>query len=336
MQIAEAKLRKGTIYLITNLVNGKRYVGKIILTLAKRWSLHKSDARRGTGFPISRAIRKYGAKNFSIEVLALAVPRRLDGLEKKFIKYLNTLVDNKCGYNSDEGGRGNRGFFSKETRLKIAAVQKARWKNKLALRAKHGAAVKALRADDPGILLRQSESMKAVHAADPEIARKHADDMRKSHAAHPQLAIEHSDRMRRLWQDVDSRAAVIAGQRKSYATHPERATKHSDYMADRWRDKDFQDKMCATHASRYGDPAERNETGAACQASGIVRNSTGYRGVSKHGSGWGAKIKYRRKTYHLGTHRTPEADAHAYNQKAVELFGPDAFQNRVLAARNEM
>ncbi len=326
MQPAKAKPGKGKIYLITNLVDGKRYVGQTILTVRKRWSLHKSDARREC-FPICRAIRKYGAMNFSIEVLTNVAPELLDELEKKFIRDLNTHVDKGRGYNADEGGRGNRGFFSEETRLKIAAVQKARWKNKPALRSAHGAAVKAARADDPGILLRQSESMKALHVAHPEMSRKHADDMKNRHAAHPELAHNHSDDMRRLWQDVDSRAAVIAGQKKSYATHPERATKHGDFMTDRWRSKEFHDKMSAAHTSRYKDPAERIRTGAACQASRILRGSSGFKGVSKHGSGWAVRIKYERVTYRLGTYPTPELAASMYNEAARKFYGAAAFQN---------
>src|ERR1035438_7217367 len=157
-----------------NLVNSKGYVGQTILTSRKRWSLHKSVARRGEDFPIYRAIRKYGAENFSIKVLAVVDPQQLDDLEKKYIKDLNTHVDNGCGYNCDEGGRGNRGFFSKETRLKISAIQKARWKTNPELRALWGATVKALRAAHPEILLRQAESMRAVHVSHPELSREHA------------------------------------------------------------------------------------------------------------------------------------------------------------------
>ena len=57
MRRSNSRAWTGIIYLIRNLVNGKGYVGQTILTSRKRWSLHKSGARRGEGFPIYRAIR---------------------------------------------------------------------------------------------------------------------------------------------------------------------------------------------------------------------------------------------------------------------------------------
>lgn len=330
MRRSNSRVWTGIIYLIRNLVNSKGYVGQTILTSRKRWSLHKSGARRGEGFPIYRAIRKYGAENFSIKVLALVDPQQLDDLEKKYIKDLNTHVDNGCGYNCDEGGRGNRGFFSKETRLKISSIQKARWENNPELRALWGAAIRALRAAHPEILLRQAESMRILHADHPEISQEHAEDMRRFHSAHPEVGRKHSRDICRLWQDVDWRALVIASQKLGYLKDPKRAKKHGHDMTGIWQDREFHSKMSAIHTARYGDLSERLKTGAACQASEKVCNCTGYRGVSKHGSGWAAKIKYRRETRHLGTYRCPEEAAVAYNKKALELYGPSAFQNRIL------
>jgi group I intron endonuclease len=331
MRRSNSRAWTGIIYLIRNLVNGKGYVGQTILTSRKRWSLHKSGARRGEGFPIYRAIRKYGAENFSIKVLASVNPQQLDDLEKKYIKDLNTHVDNGCGYNCDEGGRGNRGFFSKETRLKVSAIQKARGENNPELRALWGAAIRALRAAHPEILLRQAESMRAHHACHPETAQEHGDDMRNFHSAHPEFTRKHSGDIHRLWQDVDWRAAVIASQKLGYLSDPNRAPKHAKNMTEIWQNPEFQSKMSAIQTARYGSLSERLKTSAACQASGKIRNGTGYKGVSKHGSGWAAKIKYCRDPHHLGTYSTPEEAALAYNKKALELFGPSAFQNRILA-----
>ena len=75
----------GIIYLIRNLTNEKGYVGQTIQRLLKRWTGHKSEAKRGNDSPICRAIRKHGAENFSIEVLTRRDKRALNDLEKKFI-----------------------------------------------------------------------------------------------------------------------------------------------------------------------------------------------------------------------------------------------------------
>ena len=56
----------GIVYLIWNMVNGKKYVGQTIQPLEKRFNAHKyADSLLG------RAIRKYGAENFRYGVIKL-------------------------------------------------------------------------------------------------------------------------------------------------------------------------------------------------------------------------------------------------------------------------
>lgn len=60
-------------------------------------------------------------------------------------------------------------------------------------------------------------------------------------------------------------------------------------------------------------------------------NSSGYKGVSynKNAKKWSANIRHNGKQKFLGYHFTPEAAARAYNKKAKELFGEDAFLNEI-------
>ena len=64
----ETGMYEGFIYLITNNVNGKRYVGQTRNDIATRWRGHKSNAKNPNGqkFAIHLAIDKYGIENFSI------------------------------------------------------------------------------------------------------------------------------------------------------------------------------------------------------------------------------------------------------------------------------
>ena len=54
-----------------------------------------------------------------------------------------------------------------------------------------------------------------------------------------------------------------------------------------------------------------------------------YKGVNKTKTGWAATIRKNYKSLHLGTFKTIEEAALAYNQKATELFGEFAYLNEV-------
>ncbi len=95
------------IYLITNLVNGKVYVGQTRQKLYKRWAGHRGDAKLGNKFPICAAIRKYGPKSFSIEPIATVETQEwADYLERIWI-VLKDSRNPKVGYNIRVGGNSS-------------------------------------------------------------------------------------------------------------------------------------------------------------------------------------------------------------------------------------
>ena len=57
------------VYLIRNVVNEKLYIGFTSQYIDKRWKGHIWDSKRGLSRILCRAIRKYGAENFSISEL---------------------------------------------------------------------------------------------------------------------------------------------------------------------------------------------------------------------------------------------------------------------------
>ena len=109
----------GFVYLTTNLVNGKRYIG--------RHKGKESDSYLGSGIYIKPAIKKYGKHNFKRETLAYAYTNEeLNELEKYYIKLYNAVED-KMFYNVAEGGYiqpkvgGMKGKkHSQETKSKIS------------------------------------------------------------------------------------------------------------------------------------------------------------------------------------------------------------------------
>ena len=86
------------IYKITNLINGKIYIGQTKFTVEKRFKEHaKADS------PLGHAIRKYGKKNFKAEVIETCQTfTELNEREIFWIKEFNCKVPN--GYNIADGG----------------------------------------------------------------------------------------------------------------------------------------------------------------------------------------------------------------------------------------
>lgn len=88
------------IYKITNIYNGRVYVGQTVCTLAKRWNEHATSKKNSA---LYNAFRKYGRENMKIEVVCSAIdPCYLNELEQHFIKYYNSLSPH--GYNHTSGG----------------------------------------------------------------------------------------------------------------------------------------------------------------------------------------------------------------------------------------
>jgi len=102
------------VYLITNLVNGKKYVGQTIQNPHDRWLRHKSTNTFGT--VIGKAIHKYGKDNFSFEVIDEA--NSIEELNKKEIDWISQLNTVSTGYNLRSGGEN--GMHSESTKEKIS------------------------------------------------------------------------------------------------------------------------------------------------------------------------------------------------------------------------
>ena len=90
--------RMGVIYKITNLLNGKIYVGQTRQKLNVRLYRHKIDNRPG----IDEAIQKYGWENFKAETVEECPCEMLNEREIFWIKELNSMAPN--GYNLTSGG----------------------------------------------------------------------------------------------------------------------------------------------------------------------------------------------------------------------------------------
>ena len=114
----------GYIYLRTNKINGKKYVGQTtdLKARQKNWNnLNQSYA----GNAINNARKKYGIDAFDFEILKECEDEELNKWEMYYINKLNTKKP--YGYNMTEGGDGCPGYIhSEETKQKISEAHKGK------------------------------------------------------------------------------------------------------------------------------------------------------------------------------------------------------------------
>jgi group I intron endonuclease len=101
----------GTIYLVTNTLNGKQYVGQTIV----------ANNRVGHGSLVTKAYRKHGKRNFTYELLCGEIANRptLNFMERFWISVMNSQVPN--GYNIENGG-SSKGKTAESTKEKLRQI----------------------------------------------------------------------------------------------------------------------------------------------------------------------------------------------------------------------
>lgn len=98
-KISNSEKVYGIIYKITNLINGKIYIGQTTKNIKTRFQQHISKLTTA----ISKAIKKHGKENFNIEIIDSANDiNDLNFKERYWIKLLNSKLP--IGYNADSGG----------------------------------------------------------------------------------------------------------------------------------------------------------------------------------------------------------------------------------------
>lgn len=105
----------GVVYVITNLIDKKQYVGLTTTSIEQRWERHLEQILTVNASLIHEAIAKFGENNFAIEELEFT--KNIDELrtrERYWIQKLNTQAPN--GYNITSGGEIG-GSPGKPTRL---------------------------------------------------------------------------------------------------------------------------------------------------------------------------------------------------------------------------
>lgn len=106
---------KAYVYVITNLLGGKLYVGKTTNPVT-RWTNHKISARKGKMTPLHTAMRDHGVGNFTYTVV-MARPSEEEAYDWE--GYWEQILDSRTtghGYNKKKTGHGITSVSSRAAR----------------------------------------------------------------------------------------------------------------------------------------------------------------------------------------------------------------------------
>lgn len=113
------------IYIITNIVNGKAYIGKTEESFKKRWRHHSSLLKGNyhSNKYLQNAWNKYGEINFKFEILHVC--SKDDDINQLEMEYIEKYDSYNNGYNLTKGGEGTLGNrLSEESKRKIGDKNK--------------------------------------------------------------------------------------------------------------------------------------------------------------------------------------------------------------------
>lgn len=242
----------GVIYVVTNSVNGKQYVGQTTSSVSRRWRCVETSKSL-----LGNAVRKYGRKSFVFKEVAEAESKKmLDCLEQKWIFELKTIAPD--GYNLTSGGY-SVGMFSEITKSKMSATRL----NKLATDIDFRAAVVAraiLIGKDKDASEKRSKSFKKFWS-NPENKKNMSASIRAGHNT-PQAKTNFSKAHKATWADPDYKAHMSATHKaissekrermrlasKAARQNPEVRAERSRLAKAMWADPSFRAKIADTKA----------------------------------------------------------------------------------------
>ncbi len=128
---SEKVLKVGRIYLITNLINNKKYIGLTTKSLEQRFKrhIHCSNGKNNNySIVLQKAIKKYGCEQFKIELIKEfnnITEEDIHLKESFYINKYNTFIDGGLGYNMLKIS-SEKLVISKEIREKISNKMKGK------------------------------------------------------------------------------------------------------------------------------------------------------------------------------------------------------------------
>ena len=244
----------GCIYMYTNLITGKRYVGK-----AKDFNNRHKQHLKGNEQLIDKKIKEYGQQNFKVEILIENVQDddKLNEYEKFFIKRKRSHVSYGTGYNKTWGGDGGDSFTymdknKKEAYLiKQSEMSKNRWKNN-----EYKDRMKEAYKEAWDNKERRAECSSKTKKMWEEDGRKQKQsDIMKEKWSDTNFKNEHCARMKEMWAEDEYKKMMIDSRKCTFSSNEYRE-KRSDISKKVWQNEEYKKHMSTTMKNKW----EQDET----------------------------------------------------------------------------
>lgn len=289
----------GFIYITTNMVNGKKYLGKKKFDDKGVWKKYL-----GSGKYLKRAVELYGKENFMRNIVCFCDSiETLNQAEYELSIFLN-VVENEEWYNLQYGGDGGtdgrivseetrrklREILSnpsKETREKMSIAAKDRWTDELREKASE-----RMRAAN-------KERFKSIEE------RKKMGERSKKLWKNPEYRKDRVETARQLWKDPEYYKKNIDARKKAFSTL-EYKIKRSDALKKKWENPEYRQRLSDVHKGLQTglnnphakiviciDTKQVYETGVAAEReTGITRKNISLCCLGKNKSAGGFKWKF--------------------------------------------
>ena len=244
----------GFIYMTTNMINGKKYIGSS-KDVYNRWNQHLTELRKGKHTKhIQAAYYKYGEESFVFMVIELVydltqlVPR-----EQIWLDYYESYKQEN-GYNIREIAESNRGIkWSEESKVKLSELTKNRYKDNPEIISQISESVKNLW-EDPEYKNRMKDAIKKG-LDNPEVkaimSKSTKDRWENPKFKDKILEIMRSPESRQIgsilrkkeWEDPDIRSKRVLNRANTIASDPEFSRKASESATNQWADPEMRSNM---------------------------------------------------------------------------------------------
>lgn len=89
------------VYVIRNVITGKRYVGSTTSSFKTRWAIHRHHLDNGQhhSHHLQASWNRYGEKAFTFKIIQHCLPRKCLEREQFWMDYYK-VTDRRCGYNT--------------------------------------------------------------------------------------------------------------------------------------------------------------------------------------------------------------------------------------------